>query len=93
MAKEKVTLTLDVETLAGLREIVGRGSLSAAVDSAVRTYVGKQRHLLAIDAWLAELDEEHGPVPTQTMRWAAEIVETWELSGGDARGAADAAAG
>lgn len=78
MAKEKVTLTLDAAQLDELRRLVGARSLSAAVDSAVASYLAHVRHLAAVDEWLAELEREHGPVPTETLEWAAQLVERWE---------------
>lgn len=78
MAKEKVTLTLDADHLAALRARVGSRSLSAAVDAAVAAYLDHLVHLAAVDEWLAELEAEHGPVPAETLEWAARLVEDWE---------------
>ncbi len=78
MAKEKVTLTLDADTLAALRKIVGPRSLSAAVDAAVAERVARLQHLAAVDTWLAELDQAHGPVPPETLEWAARLVDEWD---------------
>ena len=78
MAKEKVTLTLDAETLASLRRLVGPRSLSAAVEAAVAERVARLQHLAAVDTWLAELDHGHGPVPPETLEWAARIVDDWD---------------
>lgn len=78
MAKEKVTLTLDAGNMAALRSLVGRRSLSASVDAAVAAHVARLRHLAAVDEWLAELDREHGPVPEETLEWAARLVDDWE---------------
>jgi hypothetical protein len=75
--KEKVTLTLDGERLAELRALVGGRSLSATVDSAVAAYLARVRHLAAVDDWLAELEREHGPIPPETLEWAAQVVERW----------------
>ena len=77
MAKEKVTLTLDAATLAALRKLVGPRSLSAEVQHAIAERVEKLAHLSAIDAWLRELDAAHGPVPTETLDWAAKQVDEW----------------
>lgn len=77
MAKEKVTLTLDSDQLEELRRLVGARSLSAAVDSSVAAYLARVRHLQAVDAWLAELERQHGPVPQETLEWAAQIVDQW----------------
>ncbi len=77
MAKEKVTLTLNGDQLEELRRTVGARSLSAAVDSAVAAYLARLRHLAAVDDWLVELEREHGPVPTETLEWAAQVVEQW----------------
>jgi hypothetical protein len=78
MAKEKVTLTLDADNLAALRSLVGPRSLSAAVDAAIVERLARLRHLGAVDEWLAELDAEHGPVPPETLEWAARLVDDWE---------------
>lgn len=78
MAREKVTLTLDTAQLSQLRELAGARSLSASVDVAVAAYLARLRHLSAVDEWLAELEREHGPVPPETMEWAARLVEQWE---------------
>jgi hypothetical protein len=85
MAKEKVTLTLDAAQVDELRRLVGARSLSAAVDSAVFAYLAKWRHLTAVDEWLAELEREHGPVPPETLEWAAQVVERWEAGQGRRR--------
>jgi len=77
MPREKVTLTLDSDRLADLRTLVGPRSLSAAVDNAVAAYIARLRHLSAVDEWLAELERNHGPVPAETLDWAARIVDTW----------------
>lgn len=86
MAKEKVTLTLDAAQLDELRRITGARSLSAAVDSAVSAYLSKWRHLTAVDDWLAELERDHGPVPPETLEWAAQVVERWEAGRKQAKG-------
>jgi hypothetical protein len=69
MAKEKVTLTLDAEKLAGLRALVGAKSLSASVDSAIAAHLARLQHLAAVDEWLAELERKRGPIPTETLDW------------------------
>jgi hypothetical protein len=78
MTKEKVTLTLDAEQVEELRRIAGARSLSAAIDSAVAAYLAKWRHLAAVDDWLADLERQHGPVPAETLEWAAQLVERWD---------------
>lgn len=77
MAKEKVTLTLDGGRLRELRGLVGTRSLSASVDDAVSAHLARLKHLAAVDEWLAELEREHGPVPPETLEWAAQIVDRW----------------
>ena len=32
----------------------------------------------AVDEWLAELERAHGPVPAETLEWAAQLVEQWD---------------
>lgn len=78
MAKEKVTLTLDSESVSALRRLVGSRSLSAAVNTAVEQHVALLTHLAAVDEWIAEMDAKHGPVPAQTLEWAARLVDDWE---------------
>ena len=80
MAKEKVTLTLDADQLENLRRITGARSLSAAVDAAVAAYLARLRHLASVDEWLAELEREHGPIPNETLDWAANLVDEWDRS-------------
>ena len=78
MPKQKLTLTLDSENVEQLRTIVGARSLSAAVDSAVQAYLSRLRHLQAVDEWLVEMERAHGPIPAQSLEWAASLVEDWE---------------
>ena len=83
MAKEKVTLRLDASALAELRERVGARSLTATVDAAVNAHLERMRHLAAVDEWLLEMEREHGPVPPQTLEWAARIVDDWKAGAAD----------
>jgi predicted transcriptional regulator len=80
MVKEKVTLTLDSAKLQELRSLVGTRSLSASVEEAIEAYVQRRRHLGAVDEWLAELERAHGPVPVETLEWAARLVDQWDAS-------------
>ncbi len=80
MAKEKVTLTLDADRLAQLRARVGNRSLSAAVDAAVAAHLDRLAHMAAVDEWLAELEREHGPVPSETLEWAARLIDEWQAN-------------
>ena len=77
MPKEKVTLTLESATLATLRKLVGNRSLSAEVERAVSERVAKLRHLASVDDLLRELEEAHGPIPADTLDWAAKEVAEW----------------
>lgn len=85
MPREKVTLTLDADRLKELRALVGARSLSGAVDSAVLAYLARLRHLAAVDEWLLELEREHGPVPPETLEWAAKLVDEWAAEPGAGR--------
>jgi predicted transcriptional regulator len=78
MAKEKVTLTLDAAKLQELRALVGARSLSANIDKAIEAYLQHKRQLKAVDEWLAEMDQQYGPVPVETLEWAARLVEQWD---------------
>jgi post-segregation antitoxin (ccd killing protein) len=77
VAKEKVTLTLDTESLAELRALVGAKSLSKTVDAAITAELARRRHLTAVDEWLGELDRKHGAVPAAARDWAARVVDAW----------------
>jgi len=78
MSKEKVTLTLDSENLRELRALVGARSMSETVDTALGVQLARLRHLREVDVWLAEMDRDHGPIPPQTLEWAAKMVGDWE---------------
>jgi hypothetical protein len=86
VAKQKVTLTLDAENLAVLRSLVGSRSLSAAVDAAIVERLARLPQLAAVDEWLAQLDAEFGPVPPETLEWAARLVDDWERPRSPAKG-------
>ena len=77
MAKEKVTLTLDGGNLAALRSLAGSRSLSASIDRAIAVHVARMKHLAAVDEWLEELEDAHGPIPPQTLEWAGQLVDDW----------------
>lgn len=77
MPKQKLTLTLDTDSVDQLRSIVGARSLSAAVDAAVQAYLARLRHLQAVDEWLVEMERAHGPIPVESLEWAAKLVEGW----------------
>lgn len=81
MAKEKVTLTLRAENLAALRSLVGNRSLSASIDRAIAEHVARIKHLAAVDDWLLELEQAHGPVPPETLEWAGQLVDDWARRG------------
>lgn len=78
MSRAKVTLTLSTDKLEELRELLGARSLSAAVDHAISWQLARLRHLASVDEWLADMEREHGPVPPETLEWAAELVDTWD---------------
>jgi hypothetical protein len=78
MAKKKVTLSLDTENLGALRALVGARGMSATVDAAVSAHLQRIRHLRAVDEWLAEMERGHGPVPVETLDWAAHVVDEWQ---------------
>lgn len=73
MAKEKVTVTLDADHLAGLRDLVGARSLSAGVSDAIAARLVQLRHQAAAGgSWLAEMEVTDGPVSGATMAYAEE---------------------
>jgi predicted transcriptional regulator len=85
MSKRKLTLSVDSARLRELQRLTRARSLSAAVDRAVAADLARVRHLAAVDEWLAEMDREHGPVPRETLEWAARTVEDWSSSRGKRR--------
>jgi hypothetical protein len=89
MAKEKVTLTLDVDLLRELRLAIGARSLSATVDRALRAYLARVRHFRAVDEWLAEMEREDGPISPETKAWAAKVFDDWEKLVREQRGRAE----
>lgn len=72
MATEKVSITLDADVLAELREQVGPRGLSAYINDTLRAELKREqmRHLLR------EQDEEFGPVPPEVIEEARR--ELWE---------------
>lgn len=84
MPRQKVTLTLDADRLQELRLLVGKRSLSSA--DAVVAYLARLRHLAAVDDSLLKLEREHGPVPPETLEWAARVVDRWATSSTPRRG-------
>jgi hypothetical protein len=77
MAKEKITLTLDSSNLAALRSLVGSRSLSASIDRAIAAHVSRMKHLAAVDEWLEEMEQSHGPILPETLEWAGKLVDEW----------------
>jgi Arc/MetJ family transcription regulator len=61
MASEKVSITLDPAIVAEARRMAGDGGLSAFVNDVLRWHL---QHL-RLRRYLAELDEEFGPVPEE----------------------------
>lgn len=78
-------MTLDAAKLQELRALVGARSLSASVEEAIESYVQRRRHLSAVSEWLAELERAHGPVPVETLEWAARLIDQWDASRGGRR--------
>jgi hypothetical protein len=55
MADETITLTLDGDSLAALRSLVGDGGLPAAVDAAIAAHVTHLEQLNEAQEWIDEL--------------------------------------
>jgi hypothetical protein len=61
------TVTLSKETDKAVSFLIGEdGNYSEFVDRALRIHA---QHL-RIDAWLAEFEHEHGPIPKEVQAWA-----------------------
>jgi Arc/MetJ family transcription regulator len=66
MASEKVSITLDPAIAAEARRMAGDGGLSAFVNDVLRWHLQNLR----LRKYLAELDEEFGPVPEELRKEA-----------------------
>lgn len=73
MGKAKVTMTLDAETLAALRRLVGPRGLSAAVNDAITDHVQKLAQFAKIDKALAQRNAKYGPIPQAALDWAEKV--------------------
>lgn len=74
MRTEKVSLSLEEELLAEAREVAGVRGLSGYINRALRHQLQQDRVAL----FLAELDEEQGPVDPQVME---EVRRAWPAPG------------
>jgi Arc/MetJ family transcription regulator len=74
MAAEKVSLTLEEDLVAEAREIVGLRGLSGYVNQALRLQLQRDR----LAGLLADLDREHGPVPSEILE---EVRRAWPSPG------------
>ena len=64
---ERVTTTIDGETLAAIREVAGPRGVSAFLQAAARERLGRVRLMRLLD----ELDERHGAPSTSVKRAVA----------------------
>jgi hypothetical protein len=64
MATEKVSLTLSQKAVREARRKAGKRGLSAYVDDALKLKLQHER----IDAWLADAERTHGPIPQDVQR-------------------------
>jgi hypothetical protein len=55
------------------------------VDAVLAAHLNRLRHAAAVDEWLTELERDHGPVPVETLEWAARLVDDWEASRAEGR--------
>jgi Arc/MetJ family transcription regulator len=74
MRTEKVSLSLEEELLAEAREVAGARGLSGYVNRALRHQLQKDR----VAQFLAELDEEQGPVEPHVIE---EVRQAWPAPG------------
>jgi len=74
MATEKVSLTLEEELVAEARGVVGTRGLSGYVNRALRHQLQRDR----ITGFLAELEQENGPIEPQVME---EVRRAWPARG------------
>jgi Arc/MetJ family transcription regulator len=70
MATEKVSLTLEEDLVVEAREMAGTRGLSSYVNRALRHQLQRDR----LAGWLAELEQEKGPIEPQVME---EVRRAW----------------
>ena len=83
MAKEKVTLPLNADHLAELRDLVGARSLSAGVSDAIAARLVQLRHQAAVGSWPAEMEVTDGPVSVAAMAHAEEAFAQLDATAAD----------
>jgi hypothetical protein len=77
MATEKVSLTLEEELVSEAREVGGARGLSGYVNRALRHQLQRDR----ITGFLAEVEQENGPIQPQVME---EVRRAWPAHGSKA---------
>lgn len=73
MPTEKVSATLQSETLAAIRAQAGRGRVSAFLEQAAREKIARDARRLRVRAYLAELEAED-PVPPEAREKARRLL-------------------
>ena len=38
---------------------------------------GLSKRKAAVDEWLGELEDKHGPIPQETLEWAGRLIDDW----------------
>ncbi len=69
MAMKKVSVTLDADLVAEIKSELGAGGFSAYLNDVLR----RERQRERLTRLLADLAEEHGPIPEEDRRWAATL--------------------
>lgn len=75
MSKETITVVLDGELVAELRQLRDPQTLFATVEAVLKDRVQHLRHLVAVDEWLAEMETEDGPVSPGERAWAEAVFD------------------
>ncbi|MFT3851210.1 MAG: type II toxin-antitoxin system CcdA family antitoxin [Ilumatobacteraceae bacterium] len=74
MAKQKITVTVDAELVAAIRDD-DAPSLSAVVNAALAEEVARRARLRALRQLVADLQARYGAVPADDAAWAAGLFD------------------
>lgn len=80
VATTRITVRLDSQNLAALRGLVGPRAHSASVNAAVASYLVSRSGAAVLEQLIAVTDAELGPIPDETLAWAAAVIDGWETS-------------
>ncbi len=69
MAQHEITAMVNEEIVEEAR-LLGIEDIATVVNAALKEHVERLAHLAALDEWLDEMEEKHGPPSEEAMAWA-----------------------